>query len=71
MLIFKQWTGKTFNRYVTDLRIRNATILLKQPELTVTDVCYSAGFNDLPYFCRIFKKYTGLSPAYYRKQAIQ
>ena len=69
-ILFKEWTGKTFNRYVTDLRILQAMLMLKQPELTVTDVCYSTGFNELSYFCRIFKKYTGISPTDFRKQAI-
>ncbi|WP_054955468.1 AraC family transcriptional regulator [Paenibacillus dakarensis] len=69
--LFKEWTGKTFNRYVTDLRILQAMSLLKQPELSVTDVCYSTGFNELSYFCRIFKKYTGISPTEFRKQAIK
>lgn len=70
-ILFKEWTGKTFNRYVTDLRILQAMILLKQPDLSVTDVCYSTGFNELSYFCRIFKKYTGISPTEFRKQAIK
>ena len=69
--IFKAWTGKTFNRYLADLRIFHALTMLKQPELSVTDVCYAIGFNELSYFCRIFKKYTGISPTSYRKQAIQ
>ncbi|WP_194541322.1 AraC family transcriptional regulator [Paenibacillus sp. JZ16] len=70
-ILFKEWTGKTFNRYLTDLRILQAMMMLKQPELTVTDVCYSTGFNELSYFCRIFKKYTGISPTDFRKQAIK
>jgi AraC-like DNA-binding protein/mannose-6-phosphate isomerase-like protein (cupin superfamily) len=69
--LFKEWTGKTFNRYVTDLRIFHAIGMLMRPELSVTDVCYSTGFNELSYFCRIFKKYTGISPTYFRKQAVQ
>lgn len=69
--LFKEWTGRTFNRYLTDIRISHAKGLLKQPELSVTDVCYATGFNELSYFCRTFKKYTGISPNYYRKQAIQ
>jgi len=69
--LFKQWTGKTFNRYLIDLRILNAITLLQRPVLSVTDVCYATGFNELSYFCRIFKKYTGISPNQFRKQAIQ
>jgi len=69
--LFKEWTGKTFNRYLIDLRILNAMTLLQRPALSVTDVCYATGFNELSYFCRMFKKYTGISPNHFRKQAIQ
>lgn len=69
--LFKEWTGKTFNRYLIDLRILNAMTLLQRPTLSVTDVCYATGFNELSYFCRIFKKYTGISPNDFRKQAIR
>ncbi|ANY73185.1 AraC family transcriptional regulator [Paenibacillus ihbetae] len=66
---FKEVTGRTFSQYVTNYRIRMAMRLLAQPELTVTEVCYKVGFNELPYFCRVFKKYTGTTPAYYKKNA--
>lgn len=66
--LFKEWTGKTFNRYLVDLRIANALVLLQRPSLSITDVCYTTGFNELAYFCRIFKKYTGISPSQFRKQ---
>ncbi|WP_314588248.1 AraC family transcriptional regulator [Paenibacillus terrigena] len=69
--LFKEWTGKTFNRYLIDLRILNAMTLLQRPTLSVTDVCYATGFNELSYFCRIFKRYTGISPNHFRKQAIR
>ncbi|MCJ8014142.1 AraC family transcriptional regulator [Paenibacillus sp. KQZ6P-2] len=68
--LFKEWTGKTFNRYLVDLRIANALVLLQRPSLSVTEVCYATGFNELAYFCRIFKKYTGISPNQFRKQAM-
>ncbi|GIO33452.1 MULTISPECIES: AraC family transcriptional regulator [Paenibacillus] len=68
--LFKEWTGKTFNRYLVDLRIANALVLLQRPSMTVTEVCYATGFNELAYFCRIFKKYTGISPNQFRKQAM-
>ncbi|OZB94216.1 AraC family transcriptional regulator [Paenibacillus sp. XY044] len=68
--LFKEWTGKTFNRYLVDLRISNALVLLQRPSMSITDVCYATGFNELAYFCRIFKKYTGISPNQFRKQVL-
>lgn len=68
---FKGITGRTFSQYVANYRIRMAMKLLALPDLTVTDVCYKVGFNELPYFCRIFKKYTGTTPAYYKRNAFQ
>ncbi|GAB6928522.1 hypothetical protein JCM10914A_25050 [Paenibacillus sp. JCM 10914] len=66
---FKEMTGRTFSQYVANYRIRMSMRLLSEPDMTVTEVCYKVGFNELPYFCRIFKKYTGTTPAYYKKNA--
>ncbi|WP_409344531.1 AraC family transcriptional regulator [Paenibacillus sp. MBLB4367] len=67
--LFKHLTGKTFNDYLINLRIKKSTELLVQANLTITDVCFQVGFNDLTYFSRIFKKHTGISPSYYKKYA--
>jgi AraC-like DNA-binding protein len=37
--------------------------LLKNPAAQVADVAQLAGFNDPSYFCKIFKRYTNLSPS--------
>ncbi|MEJ9217836.1 helix-turn-helix domain-containing protein [Paenibacillus glucanolyticus] len=68
---FKEVTGRTFSQYLANYRIRMAMRLLTEPELTITDVCFKVGFNELSYFCRIFKKYTGTTPAYYKKNAFK
>ncbi|MCQ6558610.1 AraC family transcriptional regulator [Paenibacillus mendelii] len=67
--LFKSFTGKTFNDYLTDVRINKSTEFLLQSDLTVTDVCYGVGFNDLTYFSKTFKKYTGVSPSIFKKNA--
>lgn len=69
--LFKYFTGKTLTDYLLDLRIKKSTELLLQPGLTITEVCFKVGFNDLTYFSRIFKKHTGLSPSYYKKYAMK
>ncbi|HHV96059.1 MAG TPA: helix-turn-helix transcriptional regulator [Clostridiaceae bacterium] len=65
--IFKQITGKTFVEYKNTLRIAKAIDLMKDPNLSITDICYTVGFNDTAYFSKIFKKHTGISPSQYRK----
>lgn len=65
--LFKQITGKTFTEYVNNLRIRKATEMLIETQLSVSDICFNIGFNDTTYFNRVFKKETGLSPTEYKK----
>ncbi|SDN47537.1 AraC-type DNA-binding protein [Fictibacillus solisalsi] len=65
--IFQQYVGKGFKEYVINKRIQKAKVLLKKGE-TVTDVCFSIGYNDLTHFGRMFKKIVGINPSQYRNQ---
>lgn len=69
--LFKEMTGKTFSEYVIDLRIRRAMRLLLDPSLSVNEVCYRVGFNNVSYFCRRFKDLVGLPPSRYRAEAVR
>jgi AraC-like DNA-binding protein len=40
--------------------------LLHDPSRRVTDVAFDAGFQSIPHFNHLFKRYTGLSPKGYR-----
>lgn len=66
---FRQMTGKSFTDYVNLFRIEKAAVLLKQNKSSITDIALSVGFEDMSYFCRIFKKYMGQSPSSYRRYA--
>ncbi len=52
--------------YIKKLRLEKAKELLTQTDLTVSQVAMEAGFSDYNYFCRIFKKETGLPAGKYR-----
>ena len=43
--------------------------MLAGGEKSVTNVCFSCGFNDLSYFIHVFKKYKGVPPGKYFKAA--
>ncbi|WP_423220749.1 helix-turn-helix transcriptional regulator [Bacillus paralicheniformis] len=51
--MFKRFTGKTFNDYLIDLRVRKAVDCLLESDMSITEICFGVGFNDLAYFSRI------------------
>ncbi len=64
---FKQRTQKTFVEFVNEIRLNQACKLLKNSKLTILDICFEVGFNNLSNFNRQFKKQIGKSPMEYRK----
>lgn len=65
--LFKDVTEKNFHEYLNEFRIRKAEMLLMDAENSVASAAYSAGFNSLATFERIFKKVKGCTPMQYRK----
>ena len=59
---FKAVTGKTFLEIINEYRIQYACQLLKKNELSVSQIAFESGFNDVPYFNKLFKKMKGVSP---------
>ena len=59
----KAMTNMTPVEFVRSFRIKKAYTLLKQGELTVSEVAYKVGFNNLSYFTRMFKKQFGVLPS--------
>ena len=53
--------------YIIQYRIQCSYPLLKDRNLTISEVAYKSGFNDSNYFSRQFKKMTGFSPIQYRQ----
>ena len=67
--VFKEEYHLNFTDYITQKKISLAKPLLEKGTLSVQDVSIQVGYSDQNYFCRIFKKITGLTPKEYQKYA--
>lgn len=64
---FKKMTNKSFTQFLNEIRVRNASRLLLEPELSVSQVCYMVGYNSITNFYKQFKQIMGLTPNRYRR----
>ncbi|CAH2794792.1 MAG: Transcriptional regulator of various polyols utilization, AraC family [uncultured Paraburkholderia sp.] len=64
---FRRHTGLPFVQYVNRMRINLACQLLTEDELSVTDICLKAGFNNLSNFNRQFLATKGMAPSKFRR----
>ncbi len=67
--LFASQLGMPYSKYVNNVRIRHAKILLAQTDKSIMDVALETGFCNGDYLSTQFKKATGLSPSKFRKAA--
>ena len=66
--IFNKKMGMNFNTYLDSVRIEHSKEILLSGKLQVYKIAEMVGYRNVDYFHIKFKKYTGLSPAEFRKQ---
>ncbi len=64
---FKTQTGHSIIDYLNRTRIDNASKLLRETVLHISEIAEKVGFTDYNYFSRVFKKYKNQTPTEYRK----
>lgn len=64
---FKEMTRKSPVEYLNTYRVEKAARKLITSDISVTDVAFTCGFNDLSYFIKTFKAYKGVTPAKFRR----
>lgn len=65
---FTAYVGVPPYRYLIYLRIDRAMELLRETELSITQICHRVGFNSLSHFTTTFRQHTGMSPSAYRRR---
>jgi transcriptional regulator GlxA family with amidase domain len=64
---FLQYTGERPLHYIHQKRIERAQYLIATTNMPYAEIATETGFETLPYFSRIFKKITGITPGKYRE----
>jgi len=62
----KGLTGLSATEFIRSQRIKLASRLLEDPNITVAEVAFSVGYNDASVFSRAFKKDTGTAPSVFQ-----
>ena len=66
--LFLQFTGERPLAYIHEKRIEQAQYLIATTSLSFSEIAEETGFENVPYFSKIFKKITSLTPGEYKKQ---
>jgi len=66
---FQDYVNTSPKMYLTEVRIRQACGLLEKSDLSICAIARSVGFVDGLYFSKAFKKWKGISPREYQRQA--
>ncbi len=63
---FKLKTQKTFTRFLNEIRIGHACVLLQNDNNSINNICYECGYNNPVNFYKFFKLITNKTPKEYR-----
>lgn len=67
--IFKDEMGISFKEALNGIRIEKSKNLLLSSTASIAEICSMVGFNDQSYYCKVFKKLTGVTPDRFRKRS--
>ncbi len=66
--LFSETMGEPLVAYINRQRIQTAQQLLIQHDASLEQLAETVGISDPKYFCRLFKKYAGITVSEYKKQ---
>ena len=64
--LFKETCGKSLSEYIKEKRIAEATRLLIESNMSITDICRTVGYQNRKLFNKFFKQIVGTTPTEFR-----
>ncbi|ABP66955.1 transcriptional regulator, AraC family [Caldicellulosiruptor saccharolyticus DSM 8903] len=68
--LFKEITHLTPVDYINKFRVEKAIELIKNTNLSISEIAFEVGFNNVSYFIKVFKEYVGVTPFKYKKNVL-
>lgn len=68
--LIKQRTGKSFIDFLNEIRIGFAARQMVDSDMSISEICFSNGFNNISNFNRTFRKKQGLTPTEFRAKYV-
>ncbi|MDR1797924.1 MAG: response regulator [Clostridiales Family XIII bacterium] len=69
--LFKQATGENYVSYVTKKRVGKAIEQMQNTDFNIGEIAEKSGYQNANYFCRMFKKNTGMTPSEFRNKMLR
>lgn len=67
-VLFKEKTNTTLSAYIEEVRMDMAKKLICDDICNIADTAFAVGYTDPNYFCKVFKRYTGITPSKFKEQ---
>lgn len=67
--IFKSIRGISFSAYVTQCRLEQSCVMLRETNRTVSEIADQVGFSNSTYYTTVFKNAYGITPSAYRSKS--
>ena len=61
--------GLKYNDMVQNARMRHSVAMIRDSDLSITQIALQLGYNDTAHFTRAFRRWTGVTPSKYRRNA--
>ena len=65
--VFSRRVGVPVSEYINRLRIREACLLLKRDDRSITEIAFEVGYNNVSFFNRYFRRVMNMTPREYRR----
>lgn len=65
--VVRAHTGYSLHSYIILVKVRSATRLLVETDLSITDIAYRLSFCDSSHFTKVYQEYTGARPSDVRR----